>query len=149
MPGKVNPVIPEFVISSVHKVYSNDMLVTSLSGQGCLELNAYLPVIGYAVLESIKLLISAGQSLLANLFTGLIINESEGYKALLKSPSLTTALVPSIGYNKSAELAKTMREKGIDIFEANGILNSIDEEKLRKILEPGNLLKLGFTLEDI
>jgi aspartate ammonia-lyase len=149
MPGKINPVIPEFVISSVHKVYSNDMLVTSLSGQGCLELNAYLPVIGNAVLESIKLLISADRSLLTNLFNGLSINEPEGYEALLMSPALTTALVPSIGYNKSAELAKTMREKGIDIFEANRILNSVDEDKLRKVLEPSNLLKLGFTLEDI
>lgn len=149
MPGKVNPVIPEFVISSVHKVYANDMLVTSLSGQGCLELNAYLPVIGNAVLESIKLLISADRSLLSNLFSGLSINEPEGYEALLMSPTVTTALVPSIGYNKSAELAKTMRDKGIDIFEANRILNSVDENSLRKVLEPGNLLKLGFTLEDI
>jgi hypothetical protein len=42
-----------------------------------------------------------------------------------------------------------MRDKGMDIFEANRLMNSIDEDKLRKILEPGNLLKLGFTLEDI
>jgi aspartate ammonia-lyase len=149
MPGKVNPVIPEFVISAAHKIYANDQLVTSLSGQGCLELNAYLPVIGNAVLESIKLLISADKSLLTNLFTGLVINESEGYDALLRSPSVTTALVPSIGYNKSAELAKIMKEKGIGIFEANRILNTVDEDRLKKILDPGNLLKLGFTLEDI
>jgi len=56
MPGKVNPVIPEFVISAAHKIYSNDMLITSLSAQGCLDLNAYLPVIGHALLESLKLL---------------------------------------------------------------------------------------------
>jgi aspartate ammonia-lyase len=149
MPGKVNPVIPEFVISSVHKVYSNDQLVTSLAGQGCLELNAYLPVIGNAVIESIKLLISADMSLLSNLFTGLIINETEGYNALLKSPSVTTALVPLIGYNKAAELAKTMKDKDLDVFEANIILPSLDDDRLKKILEPGNLLKLGFTLEDI
>jgi aspartate ammonia-lyase len=149
MPGKVNPVIPEFVISSVHKVYANDQLVTSLSGQGCLELNAYLPVIGNAVLESIKLLISADLSLLTNLFTELVINESEGYEALLRSPSITTALLPSIGYNKASELAKAMKEKDLDIFEANRILRLVDEVRLAKIVEPGNLLKLGFTLEDI
>jgi aspartate ammonia-lyase len=45
MPGKVNPVIPEFVVSAAHKIYSNDMLITSLSAQGCLDLNAYLPTI--------------------------------------------------------------------------------------------------------
>jgi len=149
MPGKVNPVIPEFVISAVHRVYSNDQLVTSLAGQGCLELNAYLPVIGNAVLESIKLLISADQSMLANLFTGFEINETAGYNALMKSPSVTTALVPLIGYHNAAELAKTMKDRDLDIFEANRVLGSLDEERLKKILEPGNLLKLGFTLEDI
>ena len=65
MPGKVNPVIPEFVISAAHKVYSNDLLISSLSGQGCLELNAYLPVIGAAVIESINLLISSDRTLIA------------------------------------------------------------------------------------
>ena len=34
MPGKINPVIPEFVISAAHKIYSNDVLISSLSGQG-------------------------------------------------------------------------------------------------------------------
>jgi aspartate ammonia-lyase len=149
MPGKVNPVISEFVISSSHRIYANDQLITSLCGQGCLELNAYLPSIGNAIIESIKLLISADQTLLSNLFNGLEVNETAGYDALLKSPSLTTALVPSIGYNRAADLAKLMREKGIDIFEANNILGLIDDVRMRKVLEPGNLLKLGFMLEDI
>ena len=46
MPAKINPVIPEFVITVSHRVYANDVLITSLCGQGCLELNAYLPGIG-------------------------------------------------------------------------------------------------------
>ena len=53
MPGKVNPVIPEFVICCSHRVYSNDQIVSSLAAQGCLELNAYLPLIGHTLLESI------------------------------------------------------------------------------------------------
>jgi len=149
MPGKINPVIPEFVISAAHKVYSNDMLISSLCGQGTLELNAYLPVIGSAVIESINLLISCNTSLLHNLFEGLITNETSGYKALINSPSLTTALSPHIGYHKAAEIALLMKEKKIDIFEANGILKLIEESKLKKILQPGNLLKLGFSLEDL
>ena len=149
MPGKINPVIPEFVISAAHKIYSNDMLVSSLSGQGTLELNAYLPVIGSSVIESINLLISCNLTLLNNLFTGLVINESAGYGAVINSPSVTTALSHYIGYHKAAELAGLMKEKKISIFEANSILNLIDESKLKSILEPGNLLKLGFTLDDI
>ncbi|MGC1390532.1 MAG: lyase family protein, partial [Bacteroidales bacterium] len=149
MPGKINPVIPEFVISAAHKIYSNDILISSLSGQGTLELNAYLPVIGSAVIESINLLISCNITLLNNLFTGLLINETAGYEAVIKSPSVTTALSPYIGYHKAAELAGLMKDKKINIFEANSILKLIDETKLKSIMEPGNLLKLGFSLDDL
>ena len=149
MPGKINPVIPEFVISAAHKIYSNDVLISSLSGQGTLELNAYIPVIGSAVIESINLLISCNVTLLNNLFTGLIINETAGYEAVINSPSVTTALSPHAGYHKAAELAQLMKDKKINIFEANSILKLIDENKLKSILEPGNLLKLGFSLDDL
>ena len=149
MPGKINPVIPEFVISSAHRVYANDMLISSLCGLGTLDLNAYLPSIGCALIESLKLLISCNVTLLQNLFDGLEINESSGYRAVILSPSLTTALIPYIGYNKAADLAKFMKDRNVDIFEANSILRSIDNEKLRSILQPGNLLKLGFSLDDL
>lgn len=149
MPGKINPVIPEFVISAAHKVYSNDIFITSLCGQGALELNAYLPVIGASVIESLKLLIACDKTLLTNLLEGLKVNESAGYEALMHSPSVTTALTPHIGYHKAAELAKLMKEKEIDIFEANTILKAIDPAKLDTILKPGNLLKLGFSIDDL
>jgi aspartate ammonia-lyase len=149
MPGKINPVIPEFVISSVHRVYANDILISSLSGQGTLDLNAYIPSIGCALIESIKLLISCNITLLKNLFEGIVINESSGYNAVIFSPSVTTALIPQIGYHKASELAKLMKEKKIDIFEANSALKLIDNKKLEQILLPGNLLKLGFSLDDL
>jgi len=142
-------VIPEFIISASHKVYSNDMLISSLSGQGVLELNAYLPVIGCSVIESLKLLISGNKTLLKNLFSSLVINESAGYQTLIHSPSITTALTPHIGYNKAAELAYLMKERSIDIFKANSILKILDSKKLNAILEAGNLLKLGFSLDEI
>ncbi len=148
MPGKINPVIPEFVISSSHRIYSNDMLISSLCSQGMLELNAYIPVIGCAVIESIKLLISCNKTLLENLITGLTIDEKTAYDALIHSPSITTALIPYTGYHKASELALLMKEKGFDIFEANSVLHLLDESRLRTILDSGNLLKLGFSLDD-
>jgi len=149
MPGKINPVIPEFVISAAHKIYSNDVLISSLSGQGTLELNAYIPVIGSAVIESVNLLISCNDTLFNNLFSGLSINEAAGYESFILSPSVTTALSPYLGYHKAAELAALMKERKIDIFEANRILKLIDDTKLKSILEPGNLLKLGFSVDDL
>ncbi len=149
MPGKINPVIPEFVISAAHKIYANDTLITSLSAQGCLDLNAYLPVIGNALLESIKLLIAANTTLKENLFKGLEINNDVVEDKLYHSPAVTTALSPYIGYNKASLIAKEMKESGRDVFVANSKLKLIEPKKLEQILAPQNLLKLGFTLNDI
>jgi aspartate ammonia-lyase len=149
MPGKINPVIPEFVISSAHRVYANDILITSLCGLGTLELNAYLPSIGCAIIESLKLLISCNITMLQNLFEGMEINEAAGYKAVLFSPSVTTALIPYIGYNKAAEIAGIMKDKKTDVYEANSITKSMDPAILETILQPSNLLKLGFSIDDL
>lgn len=149
MPGKINPVIPEFVISASHQVYANDLLISSLSGLGTLDLNAYLPSIGCALINSLKLLIASDETLLENMFSEIEINEPAGYKSVIFSPALSTALVPHIGYHKAAELANLMKDRKIDIFEANSILNMIDSEKLKSILQPGNLLKQGFSIDDL
>lgn len=149
MPGKINPVIPEFVISAAHKIYSNDMLISSLSAQGCLDLNAYLPTIGHALLESLKLLIAADKTIGDNLITGLSISSGTGAARLFRSPAISTAISPLIGYRKAALLAKEMKNADCDVFEANRKLNFLDEEKLTNALKPENLLKLGFTLGDL
>jgi aspartate ammonia-lyase len=149
MPGKINPVIPEFVISAAHRVYANDQLITSLCAQGCLELNAYLPVIGCALIESLKLLIAADQTIKSNLIEGMSINKLKGEEKLYRSPAITTALLPVIGYNKASELAKLMKSKGLDIFAANKELNLVSPEKLKILMRAENLLKLGYTLDEI
>ncbi|HTX88118.1 MAG TPA: lyase family protein, partial [Bacteroidales bacterium] len=149
MPGKVNPVIPEFVVSAAHRIYANDMLIASLSGQGLLELNAYLPVIGCTLIESLKLLIACAKTVKENLLEGLQVNVTAGFERLMKSPAVTTALVPYIGYHKAGELARLMKEKQVTIFEANAGLKAVDPQKLRDLLLPENLLKLGFSLDDV
>jgi aspartate ammonia-lyase len=149
MPGKINPVVPEFVISAAHRIYANDGLIASLAGQGCLELNAYLPVIGCALIESLKLLAGCNQTLKRNLFDGLGINVTDSLRKLYLSPSITTALLPYLGYHKAAELARRMKEKKIPVFEANSELGFLPEESLSLALKPENLLKLGFTMDEV
>ena len=150
MPGKTNPVIPEFVISAAHKIYTNNQLITQLAGQGCLELNAYLPTIGHALLESLKLLIAANKTLTDNLFKNLtIVNPELSHEKVVSSPSVTTALIPYIGYNKASELAKLMHSETINVFQANEKLQVITTEKLKQILTPEALLKLGYSIDDI
>ncbi len=149
MPGKVNPVIPEFVISCSHRVYSNDQLIASLSAQGCLELNAYLPVIGHALLESLKLLIAADRSVAMHLLNGLEINSGISESKVLASPAVTTALLPYIGYKKAAEMAVCMKDSGLDVFKANEKLGFVDPVKLKEILKAENLVQGGYRLKDL
>lgn len=149
MPGKVNPVISEFVISSAHKIYANDLIISNLSAQGNLELNAYLPIIGHSILDSLNLLIAANRTLNENLFKELKIDTKKSLNKLYSSPSITTALSPYIGYHKASEMAKKMETEQLTIFEANNALKLIDAKKIKQLLEPQNLLKAGFTLKEL
>lgn len=149
MPGKVNPVIPEYTISTSHRVYANDNLITNLSAQGCLDLNAYTPVIGNALLNSLELLTGACNTMKLNLINQIDIDSEKATDNLYGNPAITTALVPFTGYNKAALMAKHMKNSGVNIFEANDKLKIIAKEKLKKLLEPKELLKLGFSLKDI
>lgn len=149
MPAKVNPVIVEYAISGAHQVYANDALLTNLSALGCLELNAYIPSIGHALINSLKTLISINKTLADNLFTGLELSTDVAKKRMLSSPSICTALIPVIGYKKATELALYMKQYQVDIFEANKALNLVSDEQLQSALDSANLLKEGYSLEDI
>ncbi len=150
MPGKVNPVIAEYVISVVHRVYANDVLISALSGQGVLELNAYIPEIGHSLLESLRLLISGNKAMTDYLLKGIVFTEAPEMKnRLFQSPSITTALIPYIGYKKATELALIMKERQIDLITLNQESAFIDDDLLETLLKPHELLKTGYTLKEI
>jgi len=149
MPGKVNPVIPEFVISASHQVYANDNLIAGLCAQGCLDLNAYIPVIGHAMIGSLKLLIASCRTLLKNMVSGLEVNTAASHERLMHSPAITTALSPFIGYHKASEVAKLMKSSGRSIHDVNTELNFIPDDKLTELLKPANLLKSGYSVNDV
>ncbi len=149
MPGKINPVIAEYVVSVSHRVYSNDQLISGLCGQGVLDLNAYIPLIGHALLDSLKLLITTNNTLMSNMIQGIEVDIERANEQLLRNPSISTALLPYIGFNKAATLANEMKSSGLNIFEANVRLNLIEDSKLRDIVKPENLLKLGFSLKEL
>ncbi|MEA2043743.1 MAG: lyase family protein [Bacteroidota bacterium] len=149
MPGKVNPVIPEFVISCAQKVQSNDMLISALAAKGSLDLNAYLPLIGHALLESLNLLIAANDSLLKNLIIDMEIKPQAAKKNLYRNPAVCTALNPYIGYQKAGETAHKMQTDACDVFTALKSLNFMSSEKAKHILSPEEMLKAGFSLDDV
>jgi aspartate ammonia-lyase len=147
MPGKVNPVISEFIISCCAKIYANDSLISSLAARGSLELNPYLPAIGCAILENLELLISMTSSLYEKLLGGLKLKPDYSYKKMLMLPSVSTVLVPYIGYNKASETAHYMKNNKCSIKEAVKALGFYDDEDLNEVLKPGRLISLGFSIK--
>jgi aspartate ammonia-lyase len=149
MPGKVNPVIVEFTTSVCHRIYANDQLITNLSALGNLELNAYIPVIGHHLLNSLESLIALDKTIVDNLITGLKMNFAVAENKIYKNHGIAMALIPYLGYHKTEKLSLMMKNKKMDIFAANQKLGLLDPEKLKNILKPDSLLKEGFTIKDI
>lgn len=150
MPGKVNPVIPEYVISVAHRVYANDVLISNLCGQGCLDLNAYLPMIGHALLDSVKLLISANKTLLNKLFISLTVHkQGDSASHEYANPAVVTAITPYIGYHQASELSHYMKQNNVNVFEANRVLNLISSEKLQTLMKPEALVQQGYSINDL
>jgi fumarate hydratase class II len=115
MPGKVNPVICESLIMVCCTVIGNDAAVTlgGLGGVGSLlDLNVAMPMMAHHLLDSIDLLSRGGEMFTANLLEGLKPDE-ERCRALIEgSLAMCTSLVPVIGYDKAAALAKEAFKQG-------------------------------------
>jgi len=117
MPGKVNPVIPETVMQVAAQVMGNDTTIMMGGQAGNLELNAMLPVIAYNLLQSITLLTSATGVFAEKCITGITANRDVCAGYIEKSLALATGLVPEIGYDKAAAIAKKAYESGKTIRE--------------------------------
>ena len=106
MPGKVNPVIPEMMMQVCAQVIGNDVAVTFSGTNGNFELNTMLPVMAHNVLESIEMLTNAIKVFNEKLLIGLEPNTEKMESNTQKNPILVTALVPKLGYDTAAEIAK-------------------------------------------
>ncbi|MBX3385118.1 MAG: class II fumarate hydratase [Phycisphaeraceae bacterium] len=115
MPGKVNPVICEAVIMACCQVCGNDHAV-ALGGWGgvgsLLDLNVAMPMMAANVLDSIHLLTRSCVVFTENLLTGLKPDEARCKELIEGSLAMCTSLVPVIGYDKSAALAKEAFKQG-------------------------------------
>jgi fumarate hydratase, class II len=112
MPGKVNPVIPEAVTMVAAQVMGNHTTIT-VGGQGSyFELNVMMPVMSYAMLQSISLLSTASRALAGKCVDGITANEDRCRELLEGNLSLATALAPKIGYDEAAAIAKQAFKEG-------------------------------------
>ena len=118
MPGKVNPVIPEATLMVAARVIGNDATITWAGASGVFELNVAIPVMGTALLESVRLLANVSRLLADKVVDGVTVN-TERAKALAESsPSIVTKLNRTIGYEAAAKVAKHSVAEGVTVKQA-------------------------------
>jgi fumarate hydratase class II len=115
MPGKVNPVVPEAVLMVCARVLGNDVTIGIAGASGSFELNTTLPLLAHVLLESVDLLGSAATLLAARCVDGLEADVDRCRELLERSLAVVTGLVPRIGYERAAAIAKTAFAQGRSI----------------------------------
>ena len=140
MPGKVNPVIPEMVMQVSAQVIGNDNTITFSSSNGNFELNTMLPVMAHNLLESIELLTTSTDVFEKKLINHLEANTEKLDENIQKNSILVTALVPVIGYDKSAEVAKEAMSQNKTIKEVLIDKNLISIEEIDELLDIEKLI---------
>jgi fumarate hydratase class II len=135
MPGKVNPVIPECVIQAATQVIGNDAAITIGGQGGYFELNVMLPVIAYNLLQSIDLLEAVTIRFKEKCIDGITANREKCLSYIEGSLALCTALVPAIGYEKSAAVAKEAYATGKTVREAALSMNILPEAEIMRLLD--------------
>ncbi len=118
MPGKVNPVIPEAVIMVGARVIGNDATIAWAGATGNFELNVAIPVMGTALLESIRLLANSTVLLADKTVDGLEANLDRARALAESSPAIVTPLNKIIGYEAAAKIAKNSVAKSITVRES-------------------------------
>src|SRR5215204_5837076 len=142
MPGKVNPVIPELVNLVAFRVMGNDYTVTLAAHAGQLQLNAYEPVEGVAMMESQHLLYNTSNAFRTRCVDGITVNEKVLEHYLETTIGIVTALNPVLGYEKATELAAEASKSGKGILEVIREQKLLTDKQLADIMDPVKLTNL-------
>ena len=140
MPGKVNPTQSEALTMVCLQVMGFHNVISMAGSQGHFELNAFKPLIGLNIINSINLLASAINNFNDKCLKGIKPNVKNIKQGVENSLMLVTALAPEIGYTKAAELAKLAHKKNISLVEANKILKYLETKKIKLLLSPSKMI---------
>jgi fumarate hydratase class II len=136
MPGKVNPVMSEMLVQVGAQVIGNDAAITFAGAGGHFQLNAMIPVIARNLLESIALLTNGVKTFTERCVVGLEMNAEKVRANVEQTLALVTALVPAIGYDAAAKIAKKAEESGKSIREVAATESGLSREELDRLLDP-------------
>lgn len=143
MPGKVNPVIAESLLQVCAHVIGNDAAITFAGQSGNFELNVMQPIAAFKLLESITLLANAVSNFRLRCIDG-ITATSKGPQLVANGLLLATALVPAIGYDLAAKIAKEAAHTGQSIAQVAKRMTSLSDAELERLLDPAQMIAPGF-----
>ncbi|HKJ93470.1 MAG TPA: class II fumarate hydratase [Longimicrobiales bacterium] len=143
MPGKVNPVMAEAVTMVAAQVMGHQTTITIGGMGGYFELNLMMPVIAYAMEQSISILANVSVAFAEKAVDGIVANEDRCRELLEKNASLATALAPLIGYDAAATIAKEAFKQKRTVREVAREKGLIGEEELEKVLDPRPMTEPG------
>jgi aspartate ammonia-lyase len=143
VPGRIDPVIPEAVSQVALYVFGCDATIAVAAGSGSLELNAFLPLVADRLLESLRLLAHADETLRRLCVEGLEADEERCAAQVHASAAAATALVPEIGDEAARDIARRARERGATVREvvlADGVLTA---DRYDELLTAEAVCRLG------
>ena len=140
MPGKVNPVMAEMMNMIGSQVIGNDATIVSAGQASQLELNVMMPIIAYNLLHSINILAKGIKAFNDRAIKGIEANEQRCSQLIEQSLALATALNPTLGYDKAAEIAKKAYATGKTIKEAAQEEGTLSVEDIAKYLDTNRMV---------
>lgn len=141
MPGKVNPTQCEALMMVSAQVLGNDVALNVGGAFGNLELNVMKPLVVHAFLGSARLLSDAMDSFRVHCAAGIEPNPKRIREHLERSLMLVTALVPHIGYDRAAAIAKKAHMDGTSLREAATALGFVTESDFDDWVKPEKMLR--------
>jgi fumarate hydratase class II len=126
----------EMLVQVCCQVIGNDAAITFAGASGHLQLNAMIPVIAHNLLQSIELLARGADVFARRCVAGIEPNLEKLSENVEKSLALATALVPAIGYDRAAEIAKEAERTNQPVRIVAAMLSGLDEATLNDLLDP-------------
>jgi|TARA_B100001105_G_scaffold249893_1_gene237476 fumarate hydratase class II len=141
MPGKVNPTQCEAVTMVCVKVIGNHTGITLAGSHGHFELNVFKPLIAHNILQSIEILADSTKNFALYCVKGIKANNKKINEHLNNSLMLVTALVPKVGYDNAAKIAKTALKNNTTLKHEALKSGLIGEKEYNKIVDPKKMIK--------
>ena len=141
MPGKVNPTQSEAVTMVCVKVIGNHNGITMAGSHGHFELNVFKPLIIHNILQSIEIMSDSAKTFAPYCVKGIKADKKKIKYLLDNSLMLVTALVPKIGYDRAAQIAKNAHKNGTTLKQEVVKSKILSEKEYDKVMNPMMMTK--------